>query len=127
MSNFIINNFYIFLSIILGVISQLIVKWKMGAVDFEEGASFIDKSIVVLYMLLNPYIILSIMLTFLAGLAWMMAMTKFEISYAYPFTSLGFVLILFLSALLLGEAMTWPKVVGSIFITVGIIISSKSL
>jgi drug/metabolite transporter (DMT)-like permease len=99
----------------------------MGSVDFEDGASFVDKIVVVLYMLLNPYIIVSIVLTFMAGVAWMMAMTKFEISYAYPFTSLGFVLILLFSALLLGESMTWPKVVGSIFIAIGIIISSKSL
>lgn len=127
MHNFIINNFYIFLSILLGVVSQLIVKWKMGAVYFEDGASFIDKIVVVLYMLFNPYIIVSMILTFMAGVAWMMAMTKFEISYAYPFTSLGFVLILFFSALLLGESMTWPKIVGSIFIVIGIVISSKSL
>ena len=127
MINFIINNFYIFLSIVLGVISQLIVKWKMGAVEFEEGASYIEKIVVVLYMLLNPYIIISIVLTFMAGVAWMMAMTKFEISYAYPFTSLGFVLILLFSALLLGETMTWSKVIGSVLIVIGIVVSSRSL
>jgi len=43
-------------------------------------------------MLFNPYIMLSIIFTLLSGLSWMIAMTKFDISYAYPYTSLGFVL-----------------------------------
>ena len=46
----------------------------------------------------------------------MAAMTKFEISVAYPFMSLAFVLVLLLSALFFQEPITLGKVLGMILI-----------
>jgi multidrug transporter EmrE-like cation transporter len=53
-------------------------------------------------------------------------MTKFELSYAYPFMSLAFVLVLFLSALFFKEAITLPKLLGLTLIVAGIIVGSQS-
>ena len=53
-------------------------------------------------------------------------MTKFELSYAYPFTSVGFVLVLILSAVFFHEAITIPKVIGMVLIVAGIIIGSQA-
>ena len=39
-------------------------------------------------------------------------MTKFEISYAYPFMSLSFVLVFGLSIFLFQESVTFAKVAG---------------
>lgn len=121
------NHFYIFLSIILGVISQLIIKWKMATFTFDSTATMYDKFLFAFSMLINPYIIISLLLTLMAGLAWMIAMTKFDISYAYPFTMLGFALVLVLSSFLFNEPITWHKVIGLVLITVGIMVSSKSI
>ena len=121
------NHFYIYLSIILGVISQLIIKWKMSSFTLDSHVSIYDKFLFVFSMLLDPYIVLSFILTLLAGLAWMIAMTKFDISYAYPFTMLGFSLVLILSALLFNEPITWQKIIGLVLITAGIVVSSQSI
>jgi multidrug transporter EmrE-like cation transporter len=56
----------------------------------------------------------------------MAAMTKFELSYAYPFMSLAFVLVLGLSAVFFQEAITMPKVLGLSLIILGIIIGSRN-
>jgi len=55
----------------------------------------------------------------------MAAMTKLELSYAYPFMSLAFVLVLFLSAILFHEAVTVPKVLGLLLIIAGLIVASR--
>ena len=57
----------------------------------------------------------------------MATMTKFDISYAYPFTMLGFVAVLVLSALLLGETFNIYKIIGCLTIVVGVIIASRGL
>lgn len=62
---------------------------------------------------------------FLAFLCWMAAMTKFELSYAYPFMSLSFLLVLILSAVLFREPMTIAKTVGVTLVVVGLIIASR--
>jgi len=124
---FIINHTYIFLTVIFAVLSQLIIKWKMSAFSFSDYATLTDKFFFAFSMLLNPYIIISLVLTFLSGLSWMIAMTKFDISYAYPFTTLGFVFIFVFSVILFNEPITWQKSIGLILIIIGIIISSRSL
>jgi multidrug transporter EmrE-like cation transporter len=55
----------------------------------------------------------------------MAAMTKFELSYAYPFISLSFLLVLVLSAVLFHERVTIPKVLGVALVMAGIIIGRR--
>ena len=124
---FLINHLYIFLSIFFAVASQLIIKWQMSQHNLGHIDNIIDKFTYAFSMLLNPFIMLSIFLTLLSGLSWMIAMTKFDISYAYPFTTLGFVLVFLLSIFLFQEPFTWHKLVGLILIILGIIVTSRSI
>jgi multidrug transporter EmrE-like cation transporter len=55
----------------------------------------------------------------------MAAMTKFDLSYAYPFMSLNFVLVLMLSAFFFGEPITPSKLIGLFLIIGGIIVGSQ--
>lgn len=52
-------------------------------------------------------------------------MSKFDLSFAYPFMSLSFVLVLALSVLLFGETLTLGKVVGITFIIIGVFATAK--
>jgi len=123
---FIVSHLYIFLSIIFATASQLIIKWRMAAFDLSHMKGPGEKFLFAASMLTDPYIILSILLTLLSGLSWMIAMTKFDLSYAYPFTALGYVLILICSTLLFQESLTVPKLLGVLFIVAGIFIVSRS-
>ncbi|MCP4414927.1 MAG: EamA family transporter, partial [Gammaproteobacteria bacterium] len=61
----------------------------------------------------------------LASVAWMGAISKFELSYAYPFMSLNFVVVVLLSFFLFQEVFNWYKIIGLVVICLGIIIISK--
>ena len=124
---FLINHFYLFLAIAFGVTSQLIIKWKMSEYSFNDYETMYDKFIFGFSMLINPYIIISLIFTLLAGVTWMIAMTKFDISYAYPFTTLGFIFVFIFSIVLFNEPVNIYKVVGLICIILGLIISSKGM
>ena len=123
---FLTEHFYIFLTIFFAVSSQLIIKWKMSALDLSHMQTIGEKFFFAASMLLNPYIMLSIVFTLLSGLSWMIAMTKFDISYAYPFTALGYVFILLFSVILFHEPLSWHKTLGILFIMVGIAIVSRA-
>ncbi len=115
---------YIFGVIVLTVCGQLILKWQVA----KAGAlpqSFPERVLFLLRLLLNPWIIGGLFAGFLAFLCWMAAMTKFELSYAYPFMSLAFVLVLLSSALLFHETVTLPKIFGILLIMAGIIIAGR--
>jgi multidrug transporter EmrE-like cation transporter len=124
---FILNHFYLLLAISFGVVSQLIIKWQMSAFSFDDYETWQDKFTLAFSMLLNPYIIISLVLTLLAGVTWMIAMTKFEISYAYPFTLLGLVLVTIFSVIFFGENINTYKISGIALIVLGIVVISKGM
>ena len=124
---FILNHFYLLLAISFGVISQLIIKWQMSVFSFDDYETWQDKFALAFSMLLNPYIIISLILTLLAGVTWMIAMTKFEISYAYPFTLLGLVLVTIFSVVFFGESVNTYKLSGIVLIVLGIVVISKGI
>ena len=124
---FILNHLYLLLSISFGVVSQLIIKWQMSAFSFNDYETWQDKFALAFSMLLNPYIIASLILTLLAGVTWMIVMTKFEISYAYPFTLLGLVLVAIFSIVFFGESVNTYKISGIALIILGISVISKGV
>ena len=120
----IVNHLYIFLTIIFTVYSQHIMRWQVSlAGDLPNSLS--GKIDFLKALLLNPWIVTSLLSTFLAGISWILAMTRFEISYAFPFVSLNYVLILVASVIVFNESFTVTKLVGSIIIVIGIVVIAK--
>jgi len=76
-------------------------------------------------LLFNPWVLSGVLSTFLAGLSWMLAMTRFEISYAYPFVSLNYIIILCASSILFNESISLAKIIGTVIVLVGIGVISK--
>ncbi|MCL5036302.1 MAG: EamA family transporter [Chloroflexi bacterium] len=115
---------YIFLTVTLTVYGQLIIKWQVNKVGaFPHDAAHIMSYL--FHLCINPWVISVFLAAFLAALSWMVALTRFQLSYAYPFVSLTFVLVLILSAIFFHEQVTWPKAVGMICIITGLIIGSQ--
>ncbi len=115
---------YIALTIGFTVYGQVVLKWRMNLKgDVPEG--FLPVVGFLFNTLLDVYVISTYVAALLASLTWMAAMTKFDISFAYPFMSLSFVLVLVLGAVLLGEPVTSGKVGGMVLIIAGIWLSTR--
>lgn len=115
---------YILLTILFTVYGQMIVKWQVLKAG-QLPAATANKILFILHLVMNPWIISSFFAAFLAAASWMAAMTKFELSYAYPFMSLAFVIVLLLSNVFFQEAVTTPKVIGIVLIVAGIVVCSQ--
>lgn len=118
--------FYIFGTIFFTVYGQLILKWRILSIGSLPD-TFIDKVLFLGKLLLDPFIFSGFASAFIASFFWMAAMTKFELSYAYPFMSGAFVLVFILSVIFFQEVVTWQKVLGLVLIISGIIITSRSM
>ena len=108
----------------LTVYGQLVIKWQVNSAGVMP-VELIDKIWFMLRILLNPWIISGLLGAFLASLSWMIAMTKFSLSYAYPFVSLSFVLVLVSSNIFFKEPITIAKSIGMGLIILGIIFGSQ--
>lgn len=55
-------------------------------------------------------------------LVWLVVLSKVEVSYAYPFLSIGYIVTAFIGYFFLGESMGMSKIIGILTICVGIVI-----
>lgn len=110
-------------TILFTVYGQIAIKWQV----LQAGAlpdGLVGKVVFVLKLLLNPWIISAFVAAFLAAVCWIGAMTKLELSQAYPFMALNFILVTLLAGWLFAEPVTWPKIAGLALIVVGLIVGS---
>ena len=103
----IVAHIYLLATVVLAVYSQLIMKWRISGrfsgLRIPDGIW--PKIVTLLTVVFDPFVFSGLVATFVSGLCWMATMSKLEISYAYPFTSLGFVAVVLLSAMLFGESL----------------------
>ena len=119
--------FYIFGTIFFTVYGQLILKWRISMIGIGLPNDFLNKILFLFKLVFDPFIFSGFASAFIASFFWMAAMTKFELSYAYPFMSGAFVLVFILSVIFFNEVVSWQKILGLGFIVLGIIISSRSI
>jgi len=118
---------YILGTILFTVYGQIVVKWRMTKLGSALTGSGFEKLLTIFKMVFDPYIFSALFAAFFASICWMAAMTKFELSFAYPFVGTSFALVMILSWLILGESMNPYKIVGTILIILGIVVMGRGV
>jgi drug/metabolite transporter (DMT)-like permease len=116
---------YIVFTIVFTVYGQLILKWRLSILAFKLPSETTNKVLSLIKLIFDPFIFSGFISAFIASLFWMAAMTKFEITKAYPFMSLSPALVFIFGVLFLGEEFTWGKIIGLVLIFCGAIMTIK--
>jgi drug/metabolite transporter (DMT)-like permease len=74
----------------------------------------------------NYWLAGGIFLHIFALMLWVMALKKTDLSYAYPFITLGFVIVALFSWMFLKEDINAVKLAGLLIISLGVIVVSYS-
>jgi drug/metabolite transporter (DMT)-like permease len=115
---------YILLTVFLTAYGQLILKWRMNALN-QPPAPLLEKFWFLFRIIFDPFIFSGFFAAFLASLTWMAALSRFQLSFAYPFMSLAFVVVMLCSYVFLDEALTAQKILGLALIIVGLVVASR--
>lgn len=92
--------FFVATTVLFTVYGQLVIKWQTRkAGEFPDGSA--ARVNYLTHFLINPWVISSLLAAVVAAFAWIAALSKLELSRAYPFVSASFVLVLIFSAVLL--------------------------
>lgn len=118
---------YVLLTILFTVYGQVILKWRILNLNWSLPTNEGVGQMIVIYVkfLFDPLIFSGFVSAFVASIFWILAMTKFELTYAYPFMSLSPALVFIIGILVLGETYTVGKILGLLLIMIGIFITVK--
>jgi undecaprenyl phosphate-alpha-L-ara4N flippase subunit ArnF len=117
---------YIPATILFNVYGQMILKWRITKLNWSMiDGSLIERIVCYLKLLFDPFVFSGFVSAFIASVFWTMAMSKFEITTAYPFMSLSPAIVFLLGVFILNETFTVGKMIGPVLIILGAIITVK--
>ena len=116
---------FLLLYIVFTVGSQLIMRWQVGTAGAASPTAN-ERIGFIVSLLMTPWVWAAFACTFLAGVAWMLTLSRFELTYAFPFTGLSFLLILLAGAFMFGEHVSVARIAGTSLVLIGLIIVVRS-
>ncbi len=111
----------ILFGVILNVVAQIILKLGMNKYSISSW-NYIE----IIKLFLSPFVITGIAIYIISLIIWLYVLSKVDVSFAYPFLSLGFVLVALIGWMFLGESIGIFKIIGISLIVSGIIFVSIS-
>jgi len=115
----------VFISVAAMSAAQLLLKKGLFSVgpypqNFSELMPFFLKA----YS--NGYVISAVFLTILTALVWILAVSRTQLSFVYPFMALSYVLVALFSLLIFKEDVTIFRWLGIVVICFGVFLVSRS-
>ncbi|MBX9697389.1 MAG: EamA family transporter [Alphaproteobacteria bacterium] len=111
--------------VLLNTIAQIALKMGMRSIGFFDF-SFHNIIPIGLKVVKSPSILLGLSCYVLSVVVWLLALSRVDVSYAYPLTSLGYIFTAVLGFSLLGESLSLNRIIGIIVILIGVYFVSRS-
>jgi multidrug transporter EmrE-like cation transporter len=116
----------IFAGVLLNSAAQLMLKAgarTLGTVAMGSGHSLMTAA---WSAATQPWIVLGLVCYFVSAGLWILALTRVDVTIAYPMLSMGYVIAALLAWQLFGEPLTSGRVLGIAIILAGVVVLSRS-
>jgi drug/metabolite transporter (DMT)-like permease len=114
----------ILISVLSGVAGQTVIKIGVSRPGAPEAA---DGLLSLLTMIMrSPLVLLGLVLYGIGALAWIAVLSRVDLSIAYPFLALNFILVTLSSQFFLGESVPGLRWLGVLIICSGIFLVARS-
>lgn len=118
------NLIFIISSVLLNALAQILLKAGMKQFgNIELKNNIINTSVSIA---LNPYIITGFISYGVSIILWLWVLSKVDVSLAYPFQALGYIVVTILAWLIFQEDITLTRIIALMFISIGLIILAFS-
>jgi drug/metabolite transporter (DMT)-like permease len=112
---------YILISVLTSTAGQLLLKKGMN--DMGSITLSLNQFLSTTWkMITNPYVFIGLAIYFAGTVFWLAALSRLDLSYAYPFASLSYVIMLVASWLMFDEKITLSRILGTIVIGAGVLL-----
>lgn len=116
----------ILLSVTCSAAAQISLKLGMSSGPMASILARNDAVETALAVATQPYVILGLGLYGAGAVVWLFVLSRIDVSLAYPFVGLGFILTMALAAAFLGEQVTLLRVVGTLLVVGGVYLVGRS-
>lgn len=112
---------YILISVLFSTVGQLLLKGGMNNIG-SVTLSFNRLFPTLWHMAVNPGVFFGLIIYGIGTIFWLAALSRADLSYAYPFASLSYVIMLAASWALFDEKITLARIIGTVVICIGVLV-----
>lgn len=116
---------YILIAVLASGAGQLLLKKGMLTVG-EITLSIGDLWSTLWRIGTTPYIVIGLVVFITGTVFWLAALSRVDLSFAYPFASLGYIIMLIASWQIFDENISILRLVGTLIIGFGVFLISRS-
>lgn len=113
---------FLVIAIALGAFGQVALKQGMSKISLSSGAGM---AVGVVRAIFTPYVFLGFLLYAISSCFWLVVISKWNLSYAYPMIAIGYVGVVFLSRIFFKEHVTPMQWVGIVLMCGGLAIVTR--
>ena len=117
------NFFLILFSVTLNALAQVLIKKGMTVIG-KVDASLSAIGSLLPQIFVNGYIIGGMASYAVSVFVWFIVLSRVQVSYAYPYLSMGYIMTAVAAYFIFGESLSLYKIAGILVICAGIIIMS---
>jgi len=115
----------ILLGVLLNAFAQIALKQGMRTIG-HFAFSFENILPVGSRVFVNPYVLAGLFAYVVSVVVWLMALSRVEVSYAYPLLSVGYIVAAFAGQVFFQEALTPVRWAGILIICLGVFLITRS-
>lgn len=112
----------VFVSVSLSAVAQTAFKMGVARVQIAPDAALWMKA---LSLVFSPMVLLGLMLYGVGTVLWLFALRQLDLSLAYPFVAMSFVMVAGSGMLFLGEPIQPTRLVGLGLIVLGLFVMAR--
>ena len=116
----------ILVSVSLSAIAQLVLKLGMSGAGVQRVLAGNSLVASLLAVATDGRVLLGLFLYGVGAVLWLWVLARTDLSFAYPFVGLGFILTMLFGFAFLGEPMGWARISGTLLIVGGVVLVSQS-
>jgi drug/metabolite transporter (DMT)-like permease len=113
-------------SVMLSALAQLVLKTGMSGEQVQRVLAQGKQLDAVWIVASNIHVIAGLSLYAFGAILWLLVLAQTDVSFAYPFVGLGFILTVLLGWLVLHEPVGITRFTGTLLIAIGVYLVSRS-
>ena len=117
---------YVFASILFVTVSQLLFKQGVTVLQQRSKPEGVPAWKHYLGMVFQPHIFIGLFCNGMAAIFWLLSLSRFDLSYVFPFISMNYILVPLAAMWIFKERMSTARLAGIGIIFVGIFLIAFS-
>jgi len=121
-----LNTFFLILcSVAMGTSAQLLLKIGMSKSVIKAAVDGRAWDGLAAQLVTNQWVVGGLSLYALSAVVWLLVLARVELSLAYPFVGIGFIITMLLGWWLLDDVMSVQRVAGTLLIATGVVVVAR--